>query len=144
LLPIFPPNIFSAPKSRAARTAIAISETFALLSHETFARHCGRNFWGTVCTAGEFRSGSIAKKIQKVSVDLVVLDREKLEPIFASDVSLLLCWVPQKNELSLNATVVPIANNASATPNTMNLDISDPPSICPSAVTYEGRISRAL
>jgi len=36
-----------------------------------------------------------AKKVQKVSVDLVVLDREKLEPIFASDVSLL---APQKNE----------------------------------------------
>jgi hypothetical protein len=30
-----------------------------------------------------------AKKVQKVSVDLVVLDREKLEPIFTSDVSLL-------------------------------------------------------
>jgi sporulation protein YlmC with PRC-barrel domain len=30
-----------------------------------------------------------AKKVQKVSVDLVVLDREKLEPILASDVSLL-------------------------------------------------------
>jgi hypothetical protein len=28
-----------------------------------------------------------AKKVQKVSVHLVVLDREKLEPIFASDVS---------------------------------------------------------
>jgi hypothetical protein len=31
----------------------------------------------------------IGVKVQKVSVDLVVLDREKLEPIFASDVSLL-------------------------------------------------------
>jgi hypothetical protein len=46
--------------------------------------------------------------------------------------------------VSLNATVVPTANNASATPNTMNLDISDPHQICPSAATYEGRISGAL
>jgi hypothetical protein len=30
-----------------------------------------------------------AKKVQEVSVDLVVLDRAKLEPIFTSDVSLL-------------------------------------------------------
>jgi hypothetical protein len=44
--------------------------------------------------------------------------------------------------VSLNAVVIaPAANIASATLNTMNLDINDPHQICPSASTYEGRIS---
>jgi hypothetical protein len=45
--------------------------------------------------------------------------------------------------VNLNATVVPAAN-ASAPPNTINLDISDPHQICPSAATYDGRFSGAL
>jgi hypothetical protein len=41
----------------------------------------------TLCSAAIDRT--YWGKVQKVSVDLVVLDREKLEPIFTSDVSLL-------------------------------------------------------
>jgi len=52
-------------------------------------------FWQIVVTSRRLPSWLVhhlffsAKKVQEVSVDLVVLDRAKLEPIFTSDVSLL-------------------------------------------------------
>ena len=60
-----------------------------------FRRRGRVKFWQILVTSGQLQSWLVhylflsAKKVQEVSVDLVVLDRAKLEPMFSSDLSLL-------------------------------------------------------